>query len=67
MEKIIVGTKDGRVFFHTLLDKKEYYDLDSIVYAHPELTDYIEKNRIDLNMSLLRQKENFDITEKYQT
>ena len=60
MKDIIVGTKERRVFFHVNRDKREYYDLESIIISHPELTDYIEKNRIELNMELFRHQEDFN-------
>jgi len=56
-DKIIVGTKDGRCFFHVLGDFTEYHDISSMEYAHPELKDYVQNNRVELERALLQQRE----------
>lgn len=56
-DKIIIGTKDGRCFFHVLGDVTEYHDMASMEYAHPELKEYIQNNRIELERTLLQQQE----------
>ena len=56
-DKIIVGIKEGRCFFHVLGDAKEYHDMESMEYAHPELKKYIQDNRIELERTLLQQRE----------
>lgn len=44
-------------FFHVLGDFVEYHDLESILIAHPELSLFIEQNKLELHRALLRQGE----------
>lgn len=56
-KKISISIEKDRCFYHVLGDKRKYFDLYSLQARHPELSDYCEKNKFELNRELLKQKE----------
>lgn len=60
-----LAVADNRCFFHVLGDRRQYYDLESVTRAHPELEEYCCENHIELEMEMLRQKELLGFTEKF--
>lgn len=57
LQKISIGKKDDRVFFHVIGDNTEYMDIDSIIRNHAEMTDEIEAQRFDLARKINRARE----------
>ena len=60
-----IAIADSRCFFHVLGDKNQYYDLESLIQAHPVLEEYCDKNRIRLEIDMLRQRELLGFSEKF--
>lgn len=54
---ILVFAIDGDVYFQVGDDKRKYYDLDGVEFAHPELRTYIYENRFRLNREFLQKRE----------
>lgn len=57
LETILISTNESECFFHVLGDTKEYYDIDSLKTAHPELEMLILLNGLELERELRRCKE----------
>jgi hypothetical protein len=62
--KLMITAKDSKCFYHVLGDYKEYYDLTSIDLEHPELHDFIQKQKYTIEMAFFRKKK-LNIDEKY--
>lgn len=60
-----ITVADNRCFFHVFGDKHQYYDLESMAQAHPELKEYCCADHIALEMEIIRQKEILGFTEKF--
>lgn len=58
---ITVQIKDDRVFFHVKWDPKEYYDLNNLMYYHPECIEYAHEHCFELERELFQKKEENDI------
>lgn len=63
--KIKVSIGDDRCFFHIYGDQVKYFDLDSLAIKHPDMKEYIELNRFELERSLQKQREQMNFTDKF--
>lgn len=57
MKKIEIVKKKNRIFYKVETDMTEYYDLENLVYNHPELENYVAENKIELERVLMQQRE----------
>lgn len=57
MKKIEIVKKRNRIFYKVEKDMTEYYDLENLVYNHPELENYVAENKIELERVLMQQRE----------
>lgn len=57
MNKIEIVKKGNRIFYKVEEDMTEYYDLENLVYNHPELENYVAENKIELERVLMQQRE----------
>ena len=57
-KKITVSVAEDRCFFHVFGDSYKYFDLQYLQINHPDLRDYCEKNKLELQREFLKQKEN---------
>lgn len=58
--KISIGHQNGGLFFHVMGDNTRYFDLTSLERSHPELSNFINENRYDLERNLLQRREELD-------
>ena len=56
-KKITVSVAEDRCFFHVFGDSYKYFDLQYLQINHPDLRDYCEKNKLELQREFLKQKE----------
>lgn len=56
-KKITVSVAEDRCFFHVFGDSYKYFDLQYLQINHPDLRDYCEKNKLELQRDFLKQKE----------
>jgi hypothetical protein len=54
---ISVSVADGVCFFHVMGDLIKYFDTDSLLYAHPELFEFVKEHGTELSMELYRKRE----------
>ena len=47
-KKITVSVAEDRCFFHVFGDSYKYFDLQYLQINHPDLRDYCEKNKLEL-------------------
>lgn len=64
MGKIEIVKNGNRIFFKVEGDVTEFYDLDNLVYNHPELEKDVTKNRIELERVFMQQRE---LKQAYET
>lgn len=57
MGKIEIVKKGNRIFYKVEGDSTEFYDLDNLKNNHPELEDFVNDNRIELERVLMQQRE----------
>lgn len=55
--KISIVDNSEECYFHVLGDKTMYFDLESLVSSHEELSDYVSKNRYEINRELYHARE----------
>lgn len=60
-EKIVVSVDREDVYFHVFGDNRKYFDLDSLLLHHEELSDFIRSNRYSLQRQLYQKKEVLDL------
>ena len=57
-ERRVILKKEGKeIFFHVDGDSMKYYDLECLVFYHPEMVQYVKKYRINLERRMLQAKE----------
>jgi len=56
-KKITVSVAEDRCFFHVFGDSYKYFDLQYLQINHPDLRDYCEKNKLELQREFFKQKE----------
>lgn len=62
---VILGSDAEGSFFYVEGDSMKYYDLDCLVYYHPEETEYVQKNRFDLERKMIQCKEKLGVNAEY--
>lgn len=53
----MIGHLNDEFFYHLLGDSTRYYDLESLSRIHPELSDYIQNHRYELESRLFQNRE----------
>lgn len=56
-EKITVSHDGDISYFHVLGDERRYLDLEALINNHPELDEYCDTHRFELNRGLLQLQE----------
>lgn len=54
---INVSELEGRIFYRVTGDNYEYYDLDRLLYSHPECREFVQRHRFELEREYLQKKE----------
>ena len=56
-DKITISHDDVDCYFHLLGENRKYLDLESLALEHPEVSDYIEQHRYELQRGLYQLRE----------
>ena len=64
MSKIEIARKGKRIFYKVEGDVTEYFDLDNLIYNHPELETDVIQNKIELERVFMQQQE---LKQAYET
>ena len=62
MEKtgITIKKTNNDIYYSVAGDPMRYFDLESVTSAHPELSEYVEDNRIMLNRKMMQFRESYN-------
>jgi hypothetical protein len=63
--KIIISTHNNKCFYHVLGDRVEFYDLESLVYSHPELSDLINLQKHSIEGEYFKKRERINFNDKF--
>lgn len=64
MGKIEIVKKGNRIFYKVEGDSTEFFDLDNLIYNHPELENDVTNNRLELERVYMQQRE---LKQAYET